>query len=171
MADDTTPASADGAASNTEAEAAVFQLLSQYVKDLSFENPSAPMSVMTPANQPGFEVQVNVQVKRHTEELYAVELTLNAKAKAEETVLFDIELVYGGAFRAAHVPDDQLAPLLMIEAPRLLFPFARQVLASTSQAGGYPPLMMEPVDFAALYRRNLEQMAEAQGQQAGAQPN
>lgn len=144
-----------------QAEAPVWQLLSQYVKDLSFENPNAPNSVMTMAGTPTFDVKVNVQVKRASEELYAVELTLLAKAMSQDTLLFNVELVYGGAFRAKNIPDQQLPPLLMIEAPRLLFPFARQVLASASQAGGFPPLMMEPVDFTALYRRNLENMSQA----------
>lgn len=143
-------------------KAPVFQLLSQYVKDLSFENPNAPASVMSIAGSPSFDVKVNVQVKRAADDVYAVELTLLAKANSNEQVLFDIELVYGGAFRAQNVPDQQLPPLLMIEAPRLLFPFARQVLANASQAGGFPPLMMEPVDFAALYQRNLENMSQAQ---------
>lgn len=167
MADEQNPgAEAAQQGGEEQAKQPVFQLLSQYVKDLSFENPNAPNSVMTVAGNPNFDVKVNVQVKRAADDLYAVELTLLAKASSQETVLFDIELVYGGAFRAKNIPDDQLPPLLMIEAPRLLFPFARQVLANASQSGGFPPLMMEPVDFAALYRRNLETMSQGSGEGA-----
>ncbi|MNT83092.1 Protein-export protein SecB [compost metagenome] len=93
-----------------------------------------------------------------------MELTLNAKANREAVVLFNVELVYGGVFRLKNVPENQLSQLLMIECPRLIFPFARQVLASTTQQGGFPPLMMEPVDFAAIYRQNLAKLAAAQQQ-------
>src|SRR5690606_11750985 len=126
-------------------------LVGQYIKDLSFENPGAPGSIMASSGNPGFNVSINVGVKKQTDELYAVEITLNAKAERDAKVLFNVELVYGGVFRLKNIPEAQLAPLLMVEAPRLIFPFARQVLASVTQQGGFPPLMMEPVDFNALY--------------------
>jgi preprotein translocase subunit SecB len=122
-------------------------VISQYVKDLSFENPNAPASIMTGGGNPGFNVSINVGVKKQSEEVYAVELTLNAKAERDKNVLFNVELVYGGVFRIKNVPEAQLAPLMMIECPRLIFPFARQILANITQQGGFPPLMMEPVDF------------------------
>ena len=100
------------------------------------------------------------------DQVYAVELLLNAKAERESTVLFNVELAYGGVFRVRNVAENQLAPLLMVECPRLVFPFARQVLANTVQQGGFPPLMMEPVDFQALYIQNLRNL-QAQQQKAG----
>lgn len=146
-----------------------FQLIGQYIKDLSFENPGAPGSIMSGTGQPTFNVSINVGVKKQNEELYAVEIKLDAKAERETTVLFNVELVYGGVFRIRNIKEDQLAPLLMVEAPRLIFPFARQVLASVTQQGGFPPLMMEPVDFNAIYLQNLRNL---QAQQATApQPN
>jgi len=142
------------------------QMLGQYVRDLSFENPGAPGSILTGTGAPGFNVGINVQVKRQGDDVYAVEITINAKAEREKALLFNIELVYGGAFRVRGFTDAQLPAILMVECPRLLFPFARQVLASVTQAGGFPPLLMEPVDFTAIYRQNLAAMAQAQKDQA-----
>lgn len=136
-----------------------FNLIGQYIKDMSFENPGAPASIMTGSGNPSFNVNINVAVKKQNDEIYAVELTLTAKAEREKLVLFNVELVYGGVFRLRNVPESDIPPLLMIECPRLIFPFARQVLASVTQQGGFPPLMMEPVDFASIYRQNLQNIA------------
>ena len=175
MADET-PA---GAAPQQAAAAPTFNMVGQYIRDLSFENPSAPQSLMQAGAAPGFNVSINVGVKKQSDDIYAVELTLNAKAERDKAVLFNVELIYGGIFRVRNVPEPQLAPLLMIECPRMIFPFARQVLASVTQQGGFPPLMMEPVDFAQIYRQSLANLAEQQkaagGQAAaggdGAKPN
>ena len=162
---DQTPA---GAAPQTNAPAPSYSLVGQYTRDLSFENPGAPGSVLLGGANPNFSVAINVGVKKQADDLYAVELTLNAKAEREKTVLFNIELVYGGVFRLKNVSEQQLAPLLMVECPRMIFPFARHVLATTVQLGGFPPLMMEPVDFMQLYLQNLKNL---QAQQAAAAPN
>ena len=138
-------------------------MVGQYIRDLSFENPGAPGSIMAGGGNPAFNVSISVAVKKQSDDIYAVELTLNAKANREATVLFNVELIYGGVFRLKNVPEATLSQLLMIECPRLIFPFARQVLASVTQQGGFPPLMMEPVDFAAIYRQNLAQLAAKQG--------
>ena len=145
-------------------------IVSQYIRDLSFENPEAPNSVMGGASAPSFNVNINVAVKKQTDEIYAVELTLNAKAERDEKLLFNVELIYGGLFRVLNIPENQMAPALMIECPRLIFPFARQVLANVTQSGGFPPLLMEPVDFAVIYRQNLARMAEAAKQSDQASP-
>jgi preprotein translocase subunit SecB len=158
MADET-PA---GAAPANAANAPGYSLAGQYIRDLSFENPGAPGSVLLGGPNPTFNVTINVGVKKQAEDLYAVELNLTAKAERETTVLFNVELVYGGVFRLRNIPEAQLAPLLMIEAPRVLFPFARHVLANTVQLGGFPPLMMEPVDFQQLYVQNLSNMQASQ---------
>lgn len=143
-------------------------LVGQYIRDLSFENPGAPNSLLGGPTNPAFNVSISVGVKKQSEEIYAVELTLNAKANREDTLLFNVELVYGGIFRLKNIPEAQMSGLLMIECPRLIFPFARQVLASVTQQGGFPPLMMEPVDFAAIYRQNLAKLAAQQGEAAPA---
>lgn len=143
--------------------APMLNLLTQYISDLSFENPNAPASIINNTGTPAINISINTQVKKQEDEVYAVELALNAKAEREDNLLFNVELVYGGVFRIRNVPENQLPPLLMIECPRLLFPFARQVLANVTQSGGFPPIMMEPVDFAAIYRQNLAAMANQAG--------
>lgn len=158
---DQTPA---GAAPANTTPAPSYSLVGQYIRDLSFENPGAPGSVMAAGPNPSFSVSINVGVKKQADDLYAVEISLNAKAEREKVVLFNVELVYGGVFRLRNVPENAMAPLLMVECPRMIFPFARHALANTVQLGGFPPLMMEPVDFNALYLQNLRNM---QAQQAG----
>jgi preprotein translocase subunit SecB len=158
MADDN-----QGAAAPQANTAPMMNLVGQYIRDLSFENPGAPASIMLGSGAPAFNVSISVGVKKQADDLYAVELTLTAKANREATVLFNVELVYGGVFRLRNIVDAQLSQLLMIECPRLIFPFARQVLASVTQQGGFPPLMMEPVDFASIYRQNLANLAAKGG--------
>ena len=160
MADENKPAPA-GAQNPDPSTLPSLNIVGQYITDLSFENPDAPVSIMGAATSPVFNVGINVAVKKQTDEVYAVELTLNAKAERENKILFNVELIYGGLFKILNVPENQMAPALMIECPRLIFPFARQVLANVTQAGGFPPLLMEPVDFAGIYRQNLARMAEA----------
>ncbi|WP_375451102.1 protein-export chaperone SecB [uncultured Devosia sp.] len=157
MADDTQSAAAPQASA-----APSMSMVGQYIRDLSFENPGAPGSIMSGSSNPAFNVSISVGVKKQAEELYAVELTLTAKANREAVVLFNVELVYGGVFRLRNIAEAALSQLLMIECPRLIFPFARQVLASVTQQGGFPPLMMEPVDFSAIYRQNMAQLAAKQ---------
>jgi preprotein translocase subunit SecB len=146
-------------------------LIGQYIRDLSFENPGAPASIMLGNGSPQFSVNINVGVKKQTDDIYAVEITLNAKADRDNAVLFAVELVYGGVYRIQNVPEARLGEVLMIECPRLIFPFARQVLASVTQQGGFPPLMMEPVDFTQFYVQSLQQIQAAQGSQPNPAPN
>ena len=157
----------EGAAAPQPGAAPSMNLVGQYVRDLSFENPGAPGSILAGGGNPAFNVSISVGVKKQTDDLYAVELNLKAKANREETLLFNVELVYGGVFRLKSIPEAQLSGLLMVECPRLIFPFARQVLANVTQQGGFPPLMMEPVDFMAIYRQNLAALAAKQ-QEGGA---
>src|SRR5579872_3499162 len=146
-------------------DAPSMSLIGQYIRDLSFQSPGAPGSIMLGAGNPTFSVNINVGVKKQADEIYAVEITLNAKADRDAAVLFAVELVYGGVFRIRNVPEARLPELLMIECPRLIFPFARQVLASVTQQGGFPPLMMEPVDFSQVYLQNLKALEAAQAQE------
>src|ERR1700712_1158271 len=161
---------ADETAANTTANAPSFSLIGQYIRDMSFENPGAPGSIMLGGPNPNFQVGINVGVKKQSDDVYAVEITLNAKADREKNVLFNVELIYGGVFRMKNIAESQLAPLLLVECPRLIFPFARQVLATITQQGGFPPLMMEPVDFNAIYLQNLKSLQDAQAQSNGGTP-
>ncbi len=166
MADETQGGATPQAAANPPS----MNLIGQYIRDLSFENPGAPGSMLGSGTNPAFNVNISVGVKKQNEDTYAVELTLNAKANRDEALLFNVELVYGGVFRIRNIPDNQLSAILMIECPRLIFPFARQVLANVTQQGGFPPLMMEPVDFTAIYRQNLQKLAAQQQAGGGAAP-
>lgn len=139
-------------------------VLGQYVKDLSFENPNAPASLegMGGDAKPQIDVGVNVNARKVAEERFEVDLKIVAKAHQGEEPVFLAELVYSGIFGARNIPDDAIQPFLLIECPRLLFPFARRIIADVTRDGGFPPLLLEPIDFAALYRQHIEnQQAEA----------
>jgi preprotein translocase subunit SecB len=142
-----------------EIGSASLNVLAQYTKDLSFENPNAPNFTMQPDQPPALNVQINVNAKPLSETDFEVELSIEGRAEHANTVLFAIELVYAGVFRVQNVPQESIHPLILIECPRLLFPFARQVIADTVREGGFPPLMLDPVDFAALYRQRMAQQS------------
>lgn len=135
-------------------------VLAQYIKDLSFESPSAPNFSLPPNQAPALNIQINVNAKPLSNTDFEVELAIEGRAEHNNTVLFAIELVYGGVFRIQNVPQESLHPVVLIECPRLLFPFARQVIANTVRDGGFPPLMLDPVDFAALYRQRAAEQAQ-----------
>jgi preprotein translocase subunit SecB len=137
-------------------------VLIQYVKDLSFENPAAPRSLGPRRNAPNINIGINVTANPLDDEDFEIELRLEGRATEGEQVLFIAELVYAGVFRITNVPKENLPPLLMIECPRLLFPFARQILADLTRNGGFPPLLIDPVDFTALYRQRLMEFAQNQ---------
>lgn len=141
---------------NQAGQAPGMSIIAQYIKDLSFENPNAPRSLQ-PREQPKLDINVNVGAQPMGEGQFEVVLTLTASAKTAEMTVFAIELVYAGLFRIVGVPEEHLHPFVLIECPRMLFPFARNILAEASRNGGFPPLMLDPIDFAALYRQNLEQ--------------
>ena len=136
-------------------------VLGQYVKDLSFENPNAPAS-LSQASQPQINISVNVTAKPLSATDAEVELRLEGKAEAAGTVMFNIELVFAGVFRIQNVPQDQLQPIMLIECPRLLFPFAREIVATAVRNGGFPPLMLDPIDFVALYQQRMAEVAAPQ---------
>ena len=133
-----------------------FAINMQYVKDLSFENPRAPQVFANNQSAPQVQVNVDVGARQMAENVYEITLVLNAEAKSGEDVVFMVELTYAGLFTVPAIPQEQLRPLLLIECPRLLFPFARAIVADATRDGGFPPLMINPIDFAALYRRQAE---------------
>jgi preprotein translocase subunit SecB len=130
-------------------------VLAQYVKDLSFESPGAPGTLRGRETPPSIAINVNVTANPMSEREFDVNLTLTAKASFEKDVLFNVELVYGGVFRIEGFPQEHMLPLLFIECPRLLFPFARQIIAEATRNGGFPPLMLDPIDFAQMFQQRL----------------
>ena len=133
-------------------------VLTQYIKDFSFENPNAPRSLTPPQQQPAINIQINVNVKGLGDNDYEVELKIEGKADSAGSVLFGFDLTYAGVFRIQNVPQENIHPLVMIECPRLLFPFAREIVATAVRDGGYPPLLIDPIDFVALYRQKLGEL-------------
>ncbi len=131
-------------------------VVAQYIKDLSFENPNAPMSLQV-QQQPAIEIQINVNANPLSDSDIEVSLNLEGKAAVGEQVLFAFELDFAGVFRIQGVPQDSMQAVVLIECPRLLFPFAREIVASTVRNGGFPPLLLDPVDFVALYRQRMAQ--------------
>ena len=141
-------------------------VLAQYTKDLSFENPNAPASLAPQSQPPAINIQINVNANNVGQDDYEVALSVEGKAENAGKVMFSFELIYAGVFRILNVPKENLHPLVMIECPRLLFPFAREIIATAVRDGGFPPLMLDPVDFVGLYRQNMErQAAEMQASQ------
>ncbi len=137
-------------------------VLGQYIKDFSFENPNAPRSLAPTQTQPAINIQINVGVQQLAETDYEVSLNLEGKADNSGNVLFAFELTFAGVFRVQNVPPQTLQPLVMIECPRLLFPFAREIIATAVRNGGFPPLLLDPVDFVALYQQRVAQQQGAQ---------
>ncbi len=137
------------------------QVIAQYVKDLSFENPGAPSAL---ANRPNIELGVDLQARRLEGPMYEVELKLRVNAKApDEKPVFLLELAYGGLFQIQNIPEDVIQQVLLIDGPHLLFPFARRIIADAVRDGGMPPLMIEPIDFAGLYRAKAGEMQQMRG--------
>jgi len=143
-----------------DAAPAQFSVLVQYIKDFSFENPNAPASLTQQDKQPTVGVQINVGATNLGGPDFEVALTIEVKAEINGSVLFALELVYAGIFRIENIPSENLHPFVMIECPRLLFPFVREIVSSTTRNGGFPPVWLEPVDFVGLYRQNMARQAE-----------
>jgi preprotein translocase subunit SecB len=141
------------------------RILAQYIRDLSFENPRAPEALRGGAPSPQIDLAVELNAQGREGGIFEVELKLVASARREAEAVFQIELVYAGLFQIVGVEAQDLEQVLMIECPRYLFPFARRLIADLSAEGGFPPLMLEPMDFAAIY---LARKAQAQNGQIGA---
>lgn len=139
-----------------EADRPRLSIEAQYVKDLSFENPRAPASLVPAEGRPDIQVDVEVRARALKVPAYEVELAIKAEAKREGEVLFILDLVYAGVARLSNVQAEAVQAVLLIECPRLLFPFAREVVADATRDGGFPPLMLNPIDFLTLYHRTRE---------------
>ena len=145
---------------NEDNEQPGLQILTQYVRDLSFENPAAPALKPTDGGNPDVGVDANVNARKLAESDYEVGLKFTIQAKFSDQVAFIAELTYCGVFRLINIPENDIKPVLLIEAPRQLFPFARRILADVTRDGGYPPIMLDPIDFLDLYRRGEHTQAE-----------
>jgi preprotein translocase subunit SecB len=151
----------DGAGATPEPTGPNLSVVIQYIKDFSFENPNAPNSLMQ-QQQPQISIQINVNPRQLSNTDFEVELKLEGKAELSNNILFAFDLNYGGVFRLTNIPQENVGPLLMIECPRLLFPFAREIISSSIASGGFPPLMLHPIDFVSLYQRRMAEMQASQ---------
>lgn len=153
-----------GASAAPEAQtgAASLNAMVQFTKDFSFENPNAPRSLGPQERAPNISINVNVNAKQLADTDFEVNIMLEGSAGEGADTLFKFELDYAGIFRLNNIPEAQQHPVVMIECPRLLFPFARQIIADAVRGGGFPPLYIDPIDFAALYRKRLSDSAAAE---------
>ena len=144
----------------TENNQPTFQVRGQYVKDLSFENPNAPQSLMAGAIQPNIDMGVDLKAQKLQDDVYEVIMHISARASAEGNSIFLIEVAYAGIFQITNIPPEHLERVLMIDCPFVLFPFVRRVISDVTRDGGFLPLMLDPIDFHQLYLQNA-QRAEA----------
>ncbi|MBI1385988.1 MAG: protein-export chaperone SecB [Rhizobiales bacterium] len=162
MADQNTGAGLPGSADASADTRPQIGVLAQYIRDLSFENPGAPKSLQTTSEQPKMRVEVNVNARPIEKNIFESQLQVIASAQMQAGTLYHLEFIYAGAFQLANIPDDALRPVLLIQCPALLFPFARRLAADLTREGGFPPLLIDPIDFTSLYQRNLAKAAAQQ---------
>ena len=143
---------------------ASIRILTQFIRDLSFENPRAPDSLHASQTQPQIDLGVELSARGRIDGLFEVDMRLTATATRDNEPVFQIELVYGGLFSVNGVAEEDIEAVLLIECPRLLFPFARRLIADLSTDGGFPPFLLEPLDFVAIY---AQRQAAAQQQPMG----
>jgi preprotein translocase subunit SecB len=139
------------------------RVLAQYIRDLSFENPRAPEALRQTGAQPQMDVGVEMNARGRDDGYFEVDLKLSARASREDGPLFHVEVLYGGVFEITGVPQEQMEQVLLIECPRFLFPFARRVIADVTSDGGFPPFLLDPIDFAGVYAARQAQNVETIG--------
>jgi preprotein translocase subunit SecB len=160
MADQDQPTPGNG--SGTPGEAPQAATLAQYIKDLSIENPNSPQ-VYQWQEQPRVDVQFNINVERMSDDVHEVAIKVEVSARSDSGVQFLVELTYAGLFGLRNFPEEALGAFLLVEAPRLLFPFARQIIADATSNTGFPPLLLDGIDFGAAYLAQLQTQADADG--------
>ena len=164
MTDTTAPIGDASATSDDNAAAqSGIRILAQFVRDFSFENPLAPDSLRAGAAQPAIDMGVEMNARGRPDGLFEVDLKLSARAVRDEQNVFHVEIVYGGLFHIAGIAEEDLEPVLLIECPRFLFPFARRIIADVTSEGGFPPFMLDPIDFAGVYAARKAQESENVG--------
>jgi len=156
MADDTQAAKPEG-------PVAQVNIITQFIRDLSFENPNINKLLDGPGDNPNLKVEVNVNAEKMRPELFQSAIDFKAHATNKDGTIYILECVYGGLFRLQNVPEQALEPFLLINCPTLLFPFLRRVVADITREGGFPPLMLDPIDFGGLYMRRQQELAAAAG--------
>jgi preprotein translocase subunit SecB len=157
-------AGADPNANGGEAGSTGIRILAQFIRDLSFENPRAPESLRPTGSQPNIDIGVELNALPRPDGLYEVNLKFNANATNNGLPVFQIELLYGALFQLTGIPDDQIEPVLLIECPRFMFPFVRKVVADVTMEGGFPPFMLDPIEFGAIYAQRQAQAAAPIGE-------
>jgi len=153
MAEETTGNGASGTPTTSPSAPQQLIVSAQYIKDLSFENPRAPQSLIQQTAPPEVEINVDVKATNLGPEVFEVVLTINATARAQGEAVFLVELAYGTVVTVKNATAEMLPALVLVETPRIVFPFARAVIANATRDGGFPPLMINPIDFAELLRR------------------
>ena len=141
----------------------------QYIKDLSFENPQGPEVLVSMSDSPQVNIDVNSSARSLAEDVYEVALFIRGEAKSEDKTVFIVELTYGGIVTLSNIAEEDVQPILLIEAARQLFPFARSIIANVTRDGGFPPLLINPMDFAALYNDARTEQTEQEGQEGTAE--
>ncbi len=140
----------------------VFTVKGQYIKDLSFENPHAPQSLNAISRKPAIDVNVDLRGEKLQENIYEMTIRVMVRASVDNGTIFLADLAYAGIFELNNIPPERIEPLLWIECPFVLFPFARRVIADVTRDGGFPPLMLDPIDFHTLYLQNQENKNRAE---------
>ena len=159
-----TDTTAHEATQDGEAGQAGIRILAQFVRDFSFENPLAPDALRAGASQPAIDMGVEMNARGRADGLFEVDLKLSARAERDGQAVFHVEVVYGGLFHIAGIPEEDLEQVLLIECPRFLFPYARRLISDVTAEGGFPPFLIDPIDFAGVY---AARKAQAEGQQVG----
>jgi preprotein translocase subunit SecB len=165
MADETPNAPPAANGEDTQPHAAA---LLQYIKDLSVESPNSPQCFQW-QTQPQVDVQFTINVDKVADDVHEVTLKINVGARADQGVQFLVDLSYAGLFGIRNFPEEAMGPFFLVEAPRLIFPFARQIIADAVQNAGFPPLLLEPIDFGAAFMQQVEAAQAAAGNGQGAE--
>ena len=139
------------------------QVVGQFIKDLSFENPNVSRLLDGPGDNPNLKLEVNVNAERVKPELYQSAIDFKAHATNKDGTIYIMECVYGGLFKLVNVPEQALEPFLLINCPTILFPFLRRLVADITREGGFPPLLLDPIDFGGLYIRRQQELAQQAG--------
>ncbi|MDX2308051.1 MAG: protein-export chaperone SecB [Hyphomicrobium sp.] len=150
----------EAANSEGEGRGIELQVIGQYIKDLSFENPHVGRLQMKDGENPTLNVEVNVEVERASQDVYESAIHLTANANYSGGKIYLLEVKYGGLFQIKNAPPQALEPLTLVNCPTLLFPFLRRIVADVTRDGGYPPLMLDPIDFGLLFLRRQQELAQ-----------
>lgn len=139
------------------------RIVGQYIKDLSFESPNAPQSLRDPGENPNIQVEINVAANQLEQTIFECAIDFKVKASSSKMTIYNLEMVYAGAFELQNFPPQLLQPVLFVNCPALLFPFMRRLIGDLTREGGFPPLWLDPVDWGSLYNQRLTEEQQAQG--------